>query len=133
MSADVAAGRRIPSPEPIPETLAFWDAAAAGELLLKHCESCGQAHHYPRSLCPFCLSERTTWRRASGEGVIYSFSLMPRVAVPYVLAYVTLDEGPTMMTNIVAADFGTLHIGQRVRVVFVPSVEGRQVPMFTPA
>ena len=58
---------------------------------------------------------------------------MRRAAVPYIIAYVTLAEGPTMMSNIVDADPATLRIGQALRVVFHPSDGGHAVPMFTPA
>jgi len=57
---------------------------------------------------------------------------MRRVPVPYALAYVTLDEGVTMMTNIVDCDLDSIRIGQRVRVVFKPTDGGPPVPMFAP-
>lgn len=43
-------------------------AAAEGRLLIKKCPSCGQVHHYPRSICPFCFSDWTEWLQASGRG-----------------------------------------------------------------
>jgi uncharacterized OB-fold protein len=58
---------------------------------------------------------------------------MRRVPVPYALAYVTLEEGVTMMTNIVDCDLDAIRIGQAVRVVFKPTEGGPPVPMFTPA
>jgi uncharacterized OB-fold protein len=39
-------------------------------------------------------------------------------AVPYVLAYVELTEGPTMLTNIVGVDPDGVTIGLPVRVEF---------------
>lgn len=124
--------RKIPAPAASPETQAFWDAAAQGKLLVKRCAACGEYHHYPRSICPFCFSERTEWREASGSGTIYSYSVMRRAQTPYVIAYVTLDEGVTMMTNIIDCDPDTARIGQRVKVCFRPSDGGPPVPMFTP-
>ena len=111
----------------------FFDAAAQGRLTIKRCAGCRQFHHYPRTLCPFCGSDRTEWVTASGRGTIYSFSVMRRVPVPYAIAYVTLEEGVTMMTNIVDCDLDALRIGQTVRVVFKPTEGGPPVPMFTPA
>ncbi len=127
------AARRIPPPDVTPDTRPYWDAAAAGRLLLKRCRACGEPHHYPRALCPFCGSDDTEWGEASGRGRIYSFSVMRRTPQPYAIAYVTLDEGVTMMTNIVDCDLDALRIGQAVRVVFRPSDGGPPVPMFTPA
>jgi uncharacterized OB-fold protein len=45
---------------------------------------------------------------------------------------VTLDEGVTMMTNLVDCDLDAIRIGQRVRLVFKPSEGGPPVPMFAP-
>ena len=125
--------RRIPAPEANQETRPFWEAAGRGRLLIKTCASCGQPHYYPRSICPFCGSDATEWLQASGRGTIYSYSVMRRVPVPYALAYVTLDEGVTMMTNIVDCDLDAIRIGQRVQVLFKPSEGGPPVPMFAPA
>ncbi len=125
------AERAIPAPKPEPETEAFWEGARRGKLMLKRCRACGAAHFYPRPLCPFCLGE-TEWIEASGTGTIYSFSIMRRVPVPYAIAYVTLDEGVSMMTNIVDCDFDALAVGQRVSLVLKPSEGGPPVPMFAP-
>ncbi len=107
------ATRKIFAPTPSPETEAFWEA------------------HYPRPICPFCGSDRTEWTESPGRGVIYSFSVMRRATPPYVIAYVTLDEGVTMMTGLVDCDVDALRIGQPVRVVWTPTDGGPPVPMFT--
>jgi uncharacterized OB-fold protein len=125
--------RKYPAPAVNPEIKPFFDAAAQGQLMLKKCGACGQAHHYPRTICPFCASDRTEWITASGRGTIYSYSVMRRVPVPYAIGYVTLEEGVTMMSNIVDCDLDAIRIGQRVRVVFKPTDGGPPVPMFTPA
>ena len=127
------ARRAIPRPEPSPDTGPFWEAAAEGRLVIKRCQSCGEAHYYPRPLCPFCFSDATEWQPSAGMGTIYSFSVMRRADVPYAIAYVTLDEGPSMMTNLVDCDLDALRIGQRVKVVFSPTEGGPPVPTFTPA
>ena len=127
------AQRKIPAPMVTTETKPFWDAAAEGRLVIKQCTACGQAHHYPRAICPFCASDRTEWITASGRGTIYSYSVMRRVPVPYAIGYVTLEEGVTMMTNIVDCDLDAVRVGQAVRVVFKPSEGGPPVPMFAPA
>jgi uncharacterized OB-fold protein len=125
--------RKIEAPDRSPETKPYWDAAARGQLLIKKCNACGELHHYPRSICPFCFSADTTWVAASGKGTIYSYSVMRRAPVPYVVAYVTLAEGPTMITNIVDCPPDVVKIGQAVRLTFKPSAGGPPVPMFTPA
>ena len=126
--------REIESPQPSGETAHYWEAAAQGRLAIKRCESCGAAHHFPRALCPFCGSDRTAWTDASGQGTVYSVSVTRRgTPVPYAMAYVTLAEGPTMMTNIVDCDLDAVRIGDPVTVTFVASRDGTKVPMFRPA
>jgi uncharacterized OB-fold protein len=127
-----APGRKIAVPDVTPETRPFWEAAAAGALLIKKCQACGELHHYPRSICPFCGRAATEWAHAAGRGTIYSYSVMRRLPVPYAIAYVTLEEGVTMMTNIVDCDLDAIRIGQPVKVVFKPTESGPPVPMFTP-
>ena len=124
--------RVIPAPPTSPETQPFWEAAGQGKLLLKRCTGCGELHHYPRAICPFCGSDRTKWTEATGRGTVYSFSVFRRTPTPYAIAYVTLAEGPTVMTNIVDCDLDGISIGQPVQVVFKPTDGGPPVPMFSP-
>ena len=112
----------------------FWQAAREGVLLIKRCNACNEAHWYPRPFCPHCGSDTTEWVAANGAGTIYSYTITRKAGpVPYVLAYVTLDEGVTMLTNIVDADMESLRIGQRVSVTFRPAEGGGAVPVFRPA
>jgi uncharacterized OB-fold protein len=120
-------------PPASPETEAFWQAAREGRFLVRHCRACGKAHWYPRSHCPFCMSGDTEWRQGSGEATIYAFSYMRRARPPYVMAYVTLREGPTMMTNIIDCDPEKLRIGDAVTLAFVRTAEGNALPMFRPS
>lgn len=115
------------------ETKPYWDAAYEGKLLVKKCNGCGDYHHYPRTICPFCFSDDTVWTEAAGRGTIYSYSVSRKAPVPYVMAYVTLEEGPTMMTSILECDFDSLEIGMPVTVLFQDTGEGTALPMFTPA
>jgi uncharacterized OB-fold protein len=123
--------RVIAAPPVNPETRPFWDGAAEGRFLLKKCLACGAFHYYPRAICPFCFSDRTEWHAAAGTGTIYSYSIMRRAPIPYAIAYVTLDEGVVVMTNIVDCDFDAIRIGRKVSLVFKASDGGPPVPMFT--
>ena len=129
----MAQDRKITAPPTDPEIQPFFDATTEGKLLYGKCNTCGEAHFYPRRHCPFCGSERTDWMEASGHGTIYSYSVFRRAPIPYAIAYVTLAEGPTMMTNIVDCDLDAIRIGQAVRVAFMPTDGGPPVPMFAPA
>ena len=112
----------------------YFQAAGEGKLLLKKCNQCGQHHHYPRAICPFCWSDKVEWTQAKGTGEIYTYTVTRRGGpVPYCIAYVQLDEGPRMMTNIVDTDLDTIKIGQKVKVVFKKTEGGQSVPCFAPA
>ena len=126
--------RVFDTPQIYAEAAQYFAAAAKGQLILKRCDACDALHHYPRSICPFCGSDRTSWINASGRGTIYAVSVMRRgTPVPYAMAYVTLAEGVTTMTNIVECDLDTVRIGDAVEVTFHPSKDGTHVPMFKPA
>ena len=121
-------------PAPVPtvtlETQPYWDATAEGRLVLPRCDACDTVIWYPRRFCPACGSSNVSWIDASGRGAIYSFTVVRkgggqyREADPFVVAYVELDEGPRMMTNIVDCDPASLTIGDRVEVVFHPTSAG---------
>jgi len=127
------ADRKLAAPVITAESKPFFDAARQRRFLLPVCTACSRAHWYPRAICPFCASDKLEWREASGKGTIYTFSVMRRVKEPYIIAHVTLAEGPTMLTNIVACDAADVRIGQAVTVVFQDTDNGPPVPMFRPA
>jgi len=126
--------RPVPAPAVTLESKPFFDAAAEGRFLIKRCQACGEAHWYPRTICPFCHSDKTVWEESPGEGVVYSFSILRKSpSGPYALAYVTLAEGPNVLTNIVDVAPEDLKIGMKVKVKLQPTEGGPPVPVFTPA
>jgi uncharacterized protein len=131
----------LPAPQPsiTPDTQPYWDAAAEGRLLLTKCPTCDRIIWYPKAICVDCGGVETEWIEASGQGVIYSYSVAHRghpsysKALPYVLAYVELAEGPRIMTNIVDVDPDSLSVGLAVTVVFHETGQGTALPRFRPA
>jgi len=131
---------RLPTraPERTAETAPFWDACAGGRLVLPRCDRCHELVWYPRRFCPFCASTSLSWVELSGRGTIYSATVIRqgqgpyRGVGPYCLAYVELDEGPRMLTNIVGVDPTRVEIGQRVRVQFDPAGDDDALPRFAP-
>jgi uncharacterized protein len=119
----------LPGTEPQvnPETLPFWEASVNDVLLLPRCDDCGFVIWYPRLFCPVCQSRSVSWFEASGRGTIYSFTVSERgvgpwaEVAPYAIAYVDLEEGPRVLTNIVDSDLGLLEIGDAVTVRFEPA------------
>ncbi|WP_428954046.1 Zn-ribbon domain-containing OB-fold protein [Streptomyces sp. cg35] len=138
MTGSQAAGVRFDVPEPDAFTRPYWDAAAEGRLLLRHCDGCGRDHHYPREFCPSCWSEDVRWRDASGRAVLYTWSVVHRndlppfgARTPYVAAVVDLAEGPRMMTEVVDCAEDRLRVGMALEVAF--REDGFAVPVFRPA
>lgn len=130
----------LPAPAPIvsPENKPFWDGTTQGKLLLPKCQNCGSINWYPKVFCPECGKFGVDWIEAAGTGTIYTFAITRRgggayaKAGPYVLAYVELDEGPRIMTNIVDADLEKLAIGDKVSVVFHDTGKDSALPRFKP-
>ncbi len=124
--------RTYPDPSITLESEAYFQGCSEGKLLLKRCTDCGETHFYPRAICPLCFSDNTEWYEASGKGRIYTYSVTRRAEVPYAIAYVTLEEGVTMLSNIVEADLDALAIDQAVEVTFRQSEGGQALPVFRP-
>lgn len=122
----------IPAPVRTPETAAFWDAANEKRLVYAECQDCGKPHYYPRRICPFCFSSNVDWKDTSGLATLYAFSFFRKGSPPYVSAWVTLDEGVTVLTNVTDCDAGSLRIGDRVEVVFKSATDGQLTPLFRP-
>jgi uncharacterized OB-fold protein len=110
----------------------FWRAAAEGQLLLGRCIDTGQPFFYPREHSPFTGGPADTIT-ASGRGTVYAHSIAYRAKEPYCIAYIQLEEGPILMSNILAGDLAGLEaicMGDPVRVAFEADATGRISPFF---
>jgi uncharacterized OB-fold protein len=121
------------------ETQEFWDATARGVFLLKRCDDCGTVIWYPRFVCPDCHSTNTSWFEASGNGTVYSYTVPRRgqgpwrEAAPFIVAYVQLEEGPRILTNLVDVTPEAAEIGMAVEVVWHDTGERRSLYRFRPS
>jgi hypothetical protein len=131
-------------PKPLPrideESKGFWEACQRHELYVQRCGACGELRHHPRAVCPSCLSDKIDWVRCSGKGMVYAFTVTYqnqaagfRDELPYVLAYVDLEEGVRMLTNVVECDPASVHIGMPVEVVFDDVTPEITLPKFKPS
>lgn len=129
----------VVEPDINPETKPFWDATLEGRFLIKSCNDCGENFWYPRTICPFCASFDTRWTEVSGRGEVYSFSIVRKgfeafaERTPYVLAYVQLEEGPRVMTNVIDCDVESLKVGDPVELEFEPAEGAARMYRFRPA
>ena len=122
------------------ESRPFWEACRRHELVVQRCTACGSFRHRPRALCPSCLSSDVDWVRASGRATVYTFTVTHqnqappfRSALPYVLAYVELEEGVRMLSHVVGCAPEEVRIGMPVSVEFVDVDDEVAVPRFRPA
>ncbi len=137
------------APEPTPESAEFWAGLRRHELRIQRCRAC--ARHY---FCPRCWSSDVEWETVSGRATLESYVVSYRPApgfeerVPYVIAVVTLAEGPRMMSNVVGVGLDRDTPAERIaqllpadlplEVVFeqsgvLPGGEALVLPLFRPA
>jgi uncharacterized OB-fold protein len=121
------------------DTKPFWDGCLRGELLLQRCSACKAFRHPPSPVCPACLSDKHEWVPASGRGKLYTYSVIRETRakgwdtlVPYVLAVVTLDEGPRMLTNLINIAPEAVKMEMPVEVTFAELDGTTKLPLFQP-
>jgi uncharacterized protein len=128
-----------PLPPISPDNAPFWDACRRHELVLPFCPSCGKAHLPPGPVCPFCFGRPLEWRRASGRGVVSSWTVVHQPwfpafqpDLPYNVVQVELAEGPRLTANLVEAPNSALRVGLPVEVVFDDVTPDVTLPRFRP-
>jgi uncharacterized OB-fold protein len=130
-------------PRPLPrinrDSATYWESARAHELKLQRCNDCGKLRFYPSLSCHYCGSLDAEWTTVNGEGEVYTYSVVYRAPgapfadlLPLVVAMVTLDEGPTMMSNVVGVDPSEVKIGMRVRLTYEDVNDACTLPVFVP-
>ncbi len=129
-AVEFPAGLPTPSPAVDPATSPYWAAAERGVLVVPRCVGCDRHFWYPRGFCPRCGSWELAWPESSGVGEVYTWTVVRRAggawseAVPFVLAYVRLDEGVVVQANLVDGSSDDLHVGARVVACFERQADG---------
>lgn len=121
------------------ESRPFWEGCGRHELWLQRCSACQTLRARPVAVCPQCLSSQVEWERASGRATLHTYAITHqnqaagfREAIPYVLAYVDLEEGPRLLTNVVDCPPEALRIGMPLLVDFAEHEGGIAIPRFRP-
>ena len=119
------------------ETAPFWDAAAAGRLLVEHCAACGAESFPPRGMCRSCRGRAMTWTEVSGPGHVYSYTVnyqrwLPDLAVPYAIVLVEFPGHPGVRVagRLRGCPPEQAAIGMAVEVGFEPGPGGFAIPSF---
>ena len=133
------------SKRPIPttkehDTREFWAATRNQQFKYQQCQNCGKVIFYPRAHCTGCTTGNLEWKTSAGQGTVYSFSVVRqsyhpffRNMVPYVVAWIDMDEGPRILSNVIGLkDPATdVSIGQKVQVDWEEH-ESLSIPLFKP-
>ena len=131
-----------PLPEITPVTQPFWAAAANGNLVMQLCGDCHAWVWCPRPACVECGSEKLSWEPLSGRGKVFAFTVIREVVgralrgfagdIPYVTAWIDLDEGPRICSNVIGCAIEQVKIGMPVEVLFETAGPGISLPKFRP-
>lgn len=120
-----------PLPHANATTRPFWDGCTAGRFDVQCCRTCRHLQFPPRFACTACRGTDFEWRKSSGLGTVYSYTVVHRAPleafkadVPYVLALVELEEGVRAMMNVRDVDPQAVRIGLPVEVFFEPTGDG---------
>lgn len=123
-------------PSPSAATAAYWQAASAGRLILRHCPGCGAWRHPRVTRC--CAASTLEWKEASCRGTLVSYAIVRRALspamenqVPYTITLTRTEEGPQLVTSLPGAA-RRLRIGAPMRVVFDRLTDSIGLPRFTP-
>ena len=115
-----------PLPQPTADNAPFYEAARRGELRFQRCADCGAFRHYPRPVCPRCLSRRFSWERSSGRGTVWTWTVVrgPTLPafepkLPYNVVDVLLEEGVHFVSEVLDCPPGEIHAGMPVVATFV--------------
>lgn len=155
MSATAAPGGpgpRGPEPGVLPDELVhvvtdrwtapWWEAFAAGRLVVPTCGACGTRRFPPTPFCPTCRSQDLRWEPVAPRGRIYSFTVIrhaviPPVAevLPLVVALVEPDGAPgcRLVGNVVGVAPEAVAVDMPVRIEARLVRDGVAVPRFRPA
>ncbi len=111
-----------------------WDALAEGSVQFQRGKACANAWLPAREDCPACLASEWEWEKASGKAtlnswVVYNraFSAAFKDQVPYAIALVQLEEGPSMITRMQAVVEGATPACGDPVVVSTVEVDGMRI------
>ncbi|WP_424628433.1 Zn-ribbon domain-containing OB-fold protein [Bradyrhizobium sp. SYSU BS000235] len=106
--------------------------------MLQFCTETKRFQHFPRPVSLFTGRKTFEWREASRYGKVYSWTVTRspwpghEQRVPYICAYVELDEGVRFLCNLVDCDDNEIEIGMPVEVRWDRLTEEIAFPDFAP-
>jgi uncharacterized OB-fold protein len=67
-----------PLPQKQPENAPLWEGLAQREFRVPKCDDCGAWNWVPYPACRECLSENLTWTKVSGNGTLFTYTIVHR-------------------------------------------------------
>ena len=121
-----------------PDTAAFWQGTKEKEFRYQQCKRCNTVVFYSRRHCTGCTDGELQWKTSAGTGSVYTFSVVRqsyhpffRNMVPYVVAWIDMDEGPRILSNVTGVAPEDVSVGQKVQVEWEEH-ETLNIPLFKP-
>lgn len=100
----------------------FYDALKNGAFRIQRCAACSRHVFYPRMLCNHCGSPELAWVDASGNGTVYSTTVVrrkPEAGGDINIALIDLEEGVRMMSRVDGVAPQEVRIGMPVKAEIV--------------
>lgn len=106
---------------------------AEGRFMIQRSVASGDYVFYPRVMRPGTLDDELEWTEASGDGVVYSTSVVRNrpPAEDYNVALIDLAEGVRMMSRVVDIAPEAVKIGMKVKAR-MGEIDGAPVVLFVP-
>ena len=111
-------------PEIPPLHQPFWDSIKRHRAEMQQCDRCGRFRFIPSVRCP-CGSREYTWTPIAGTGEVYTYTVVHRAPTPayqaltpYVIAHVTIPEGPRLISTVVGCEPAAVSVGMPVELVY---------------
>lgn len=113
----------------------YQDGLKAGRFKIQRCGACAGHVFYPRVICSHCGSPDLTWVAPSGNGTVYSTTVVRRkldAGGDLHIALIDLEEGVRMMSRVDGLKPEQVQIGLAVKAGIVTE-NGQALVVFHPA
>ena len=120
----------------------FWERCTRHELAFQRCTQCGTFRNPPVPVCYHCHSTEWEWSPVSGDGTVFSFTIVAHPVHPDLASYVPFNvclvefadaPGVRLVSNVVDAQPEELAVGLPVRVHWEDHANGTTLPRFEKA
>lgn len=120
------------------DTAGFFEAAARGQVAIRHCSDCGQVLHLPQPHCFRCGGWNTEWRVYPPIATLYTWTtterqLWPGFPPPYTVVCVELEADTAVRLVGYLPGRPQLQVGMAMKAVFETVEDGVTLPQWVPA